>query len=377
MPSTDLDLARAFAGLTDPRIDRTKKHELVDIVVVALCAVVCGADSWLEVEQFGHSKRAWLGRFLRLPNGIPSHDTFGRVFAALDPAEFQRCFGAWMAAACRATGLAPIAIDGKSVQAADRNTFSGKLHLVSAWAAENRLILAQRAVPDLGNEQAAVAELLKVLDLAGAVVTIDAGGCYAEFAQRIRGEGGEYVLALKDNQPLLRQAVADRFQAVIEAGPPAAGHDAHEERDTGHGREETRTCEVLRGVTGLPGQAAWPGLCTLAVVCRLCRVKGKPETAEVRYFVSSLDADARTLLALVRGHWGIENGLHWVLDVAFREDANATRAGHAGENLGWLRRVALSLLKRTPGKGSIKGKRLQAGWDEAFLTTVLRQLTDI
>ena len=376
MPSTDLDLARAFACLTDPRIDRTKKHELVDIVVIALCAVVCGADAWTEVEEFGHAKRDWLGRFLELPNGIPSHDTFTRVFAALDPAEFQTCFAGWMAAACRATGLVPIAIDGKAVQAAERNTFSGRLHLVSAWAAENRLILAQRAVPDLANEQAAIPELLKVLDLAGAVVTIDAGGCYPEIAQRIAGEGGEYVLALKDNQPLLRQAVADRFQAVIDHGPPAAGYDRHEDTDKGHGREETRTCEVLRGVTGLPGQANWPGLCTIAVVCRLCRAGGK-ETAEVRYFISSLDAGAKAMLALVRGHWGVENELHWVLDVAFREDANKTRAGHAGENLGWLRRVALSLLKRTPGKGSIKGKRLKAGWDEAFLASVLREITSV
>jgi predicted transposase YbfD/YdcC len=374
MPSTDLDLARAFAHLTDPRIDRTKKHALVDIVVIALCAVICGADSWTEVEEFGHSKRDWLGRFLRLPNGIPSHDTFTRVFAALDPAEFQRCFAAWMAAACRATGLVPIAIDGKAVRAAERNTFSGKLHLVSAWATESRLILGQAAVPDLANEQAAIPELLRVLDLAGAVVTIDAGGCYADIAEKIVAGGGEYVLALKDNQPLLRQAVADRFQAVIDRGPPAAGYDRHEERDTGHGRTETRTCEVLRGVAGLPGQANWPGLCTIAVVCRLCRVGGK-ETAEVRYFVSGLDTDAVTMLALVRGHWGIENGLHWVLDVAFREDANKTRSGHAGANLGWLRRVALSLLKRAPGKGSIKGKRLKAGWDEAFLTSVLREIT--
>jgi predicted transposase YbfD/YdcC len=376
MPSTDLDLARAFAGLTDPRIDRTKLHPLTDIVVIALCAVICGADSWTEVEEFGHAKRDWLGRFLALPNGIPSHDTFTRVFAALDPAEFQTCFAGWMAAACRATGLTPIAIDGKAVRAADRNTFSGRLHLVTAWATESRLVLAQAAVPDLGNELAAIPELLKVLDLAGAVVTLDAGGCYPEIAERITGEGGQYVLALKDNQPLLRQAVADRFQAVIEGGPPAAGYDRHEEQSEGHGRQETRTCEVLRGVAGLPGQAAWPGLCTIAVVCRLCRAGGK-ETAEVRYFVSSLDAGAEAILALVRGHWGIENGLHWVLDVAFREDANKTRAGHAGANLGWVRRVALSLLKRTPGKGSIKGKRLQAGWDEAFLASVLREITKV
>jgi predicted transposase YbfD/YdcC len=376
MPSTDLDLARAFAGLTDPRVDRTKKHELVDIVVIALCATLCGADSWLEVEEFGHAKRDWLARFLALPNGVPSHDTFTRVFAALDPAEFQRCFAGWMAAACAATGLVPIAIDGKAVRAADRNTFSGRLHLVSAWATENRLILGQAAVPDLANEQAAIPELLKVLDRAGAVVTIDAGGCYAGIAEQIATGGGEYVLALKDNQPLLRRAVADRFGAVIEDGPPAVGYDRHEERDAGHGRTETRTCEVLHGVTGLPGQGDWPGLCTIAVVCRPCRV-GETETAEVRYFVSSLDAGAATMLALVRGHWGIENGLHWVLDVAFREDANKTRVGNAGANLGWLRRVALSLLKRTPGKGSIKGKRLKAGWDDAFLTSVLRELTNI
>jgi predicted transposase YbfD/YdcC len=218
-------------------------------------------------------------------------------------------------------------------------------------------------------------ELLKVLDLAGAVVTIDAGGCHADVARRIVVAGGQYIRALKENQPLLRQAVADRFEAVMEDGPPAAGYDRHQEQATGHGRVETRACEVLRNVTGLPGQASWPGLCTIAVVCRLCRAGGK-ETAEVRYFLGSLDADARTIPALVRGHWGIENELHWVLDVAFREDAN-TRAGHAGKNLAWLRRLALSLLRRTPGKGSIKGKRLTAGWDEGFLTSVLQQGTDV
>jgi hypothetical protein len=204
MPSTDLDLARAFAGLTDPRIDRTRKHDLTDVVGIALGAVICGADSWLEVEQFGHSKRDWLGRFLRLPNGVPSHDTFTRVFAALDPAEFRACFAAWMAAACEATGLVPIAIDGKAVRAARRNTFSGCAHLVSAWATENRLILGQAAVPDLGDEQTALPELLKVPDLAGAVVPSDAGGCHADVAERIKTGGGEDVLALKDNQPLPR-----------------------------------------------------------------------------------------------------------------------------------------------------------------------------
>ncbi|HVK14060.1 MAG TPA: ISAs1 family transposase [Gemmataceae bacterium] len=249
-------------------------------------------------------------------------------------------------------------------------TFSGRRHLVSAWEAENRLVLGQVAVPDRANEQAALPELLTLLDLAGAVVTLDAGGCPADIAARIVGEGGDYVLALKDNQPLLRQAVADRFGAVIEAGPPAAGYDRHEERDAGHGRHETRTCEVLRNVAGLPGQGDWPRLATIPVVCRVCRV-GETETTDVRSFLASLDADAATLLGLVRGHWGIEYQLHWVLDVGFREDTNTTRAGHAGENLAWLRRIALSLLNAAPGKGSTKGKRLKAGWDEAFLTQVL------
>lgn len=281
-----------------------------------------------------------------------------------------------MAAACEATGLVPIASGGKAIRAADRNTLSGCLHLVNAWTTENHLILGQVAVPDLANEQTALPELLKVLDLTGAVVTLDASGCHADIAVKIKGGGGEYVLALKDNQPLLQQAVADRFQAVIEHGPPATGYGRHEVESVGHGRAETRTCEVLRGVTGLPGPASWPGLCTIAVVCRLCRA-GEKEAAEVRYFIASVDADAATMLGLVRGHWGIANGLHWVLDVAFREDANRTRSGHAGENLAWLRRIALSLWKRAPGKGSIKGKRLKAGWDEDFLTSVLREITKV
>jgi predicted transposase YbfD/YdcC len=297
------------------------------------------------------------------------------VFGLLDPRKFQECFAAWMAAACRATGLKPIAIDGKAVRAARRATANGCLTVVSAWATESGVALGQVAVEDLSNEQAASPELLKALDLAGAIVTIDAAGCQKEVARLVTEAEGDYVLALKDNQPTLREAVAQRFQDVIEAGPGQRDYDCYtEESRSAHGRQETRTCEVIRGVAGLPGQHLWPGLTAIAVVVRICQAAGQL-TDEVRYFISSASVSAAEMLRLVRCHWSIENQLHWVLDVAFREDANKTRAGHAGENLAWLRRVGLSLLKKAPGGESIQTKRLKAGWDEDFLLAILRDFT--
>jgi predicted transposase YbfD/YdcC len=375
MPTTDLSLTAAFAGLDDPRRDHNKLHPLTDLLAVALCATLCGAQSWPQVVTFAQAKQAWLRRFLSLPNGIPSHDTFNRVFGLLDPRKFQECFAAWMAAACQATGLKPIAIDGKAVRAARRGTANGCLTVVTAWATENGVALGQVAVEDLSNEQAAIPELLKALDLAGAIVTIDAAGCQKEVARLVTEAGGDYVLALKDNQPTLREAVAQRFQDVIEGGPGQRDYDCYtEESKPAHGRQETRTCEVIRGVAGLPGQHLWPGLTAIAVVVRICQAAGQL-TDEVRYFISSARVSAAEMLRLVRGHWSIENQLHWVLDVAFREDANKARAGHAGENLAWLRRVGLSLLKKAPGGESIQTKRLKAGWDEDFLLAILRDFT--
>jgi len=266
----------------------------------------------------------------------------------------------------------PIAIDGKAVRAADRNTFSGRLHLVSAWAAENRLILGQQAVAGHSNEITAIPELLNALDLAGAVVTIDAAGCQTEIAERIRGEGGHYVLAVKGNQPTLDAAVRGLVTAAFDADFAGLRHDACEAAEDGHGRHEERYVTVLYDPPGLP--ADWPDVAAVVAVSRERRAGGK-SSSETGYYLTSYAGSAAELGGLIRGHWGIENGLHWVLDVAFREDSHTTRAGHAGANLGLLRRVAVSLLTRAPGKRSIKGKRLKAGWDDDYLLQVLQGIT--
>jgi predicted transposase YbfD/YdcC len=372
VPHPDLALVRAFADLPDPRIDRTKKHALADILVIALCALICGAETWEDVERFGRAKHDWLKRFLALPHGIPSHDTFNRVFAALDPTRFAACFAGWMAGVCAVTGLKPVAIDGKAARRAPRATASGCLHLVSAWAVENHMILGQQAVADGSNETAAIPELLRVLDLQGALVTIDAAGCQVENAHLIREHGGHYVLAVKGNQPNLHAALGGLFERALD-GDADLTADQHETTEDGHGRRERRFVLAVYGPPGLP--PAWPDVAAAVLVVREREAAGQ-QTCEAHYYLSSYAGTAAHLGKLIRGHWGIENGLHWVLDVAFREDDNRTRLGHAGANLGWLRRVATSLLKQVPDRGSIKAKRLLAAWDEAFLLRVLQGLPE-
>jgi predicted transposase YbfD/YdcC len=372
MPKIDLAIARYFADLPDPRVDRTKKHRLGDILVIALCAVLCGADSWEEIERFGQAKAAWLERLLALPNGIPSHDTFYRVFTRLDPQAFGRCVAAWMGAVCEAAGLRHIAIDGKAVRSAPRNTFSGCLHLVSAWAAENRLILGQQAVADGSHEIAAIPALLRVLDLHGALVTVDAAGCQKEIAAQIRGQGGDYLLAVKGNQPTLHAAVLAALDRAFATDFDGMAQDGHEVTEAAHGRHEERSITVLYDPDGLPPE--WPDVAAVALVVRGRVVKGE-RTDTAHYYVTSLRGTAAELGDLIRRHWAVENELHWTLDVAFREDGNKTAAGHAGTNLGLVRRVAVSLLKQDPGRGSIKAKRLCAALDEGYLEQVLRGFT--
>ncbi len=369
MPKPDLSIARYFAALPDPRVDRTKKHRLGDILVIALAATVAGADSWPDVEQFGQAKHDWLKRLLPLPNGIPSHDTFARVFARLAPQAFGACVADWLAGVCEATGLRHIAIDGKAVRSAPRNTFSGCLHLVSAWAAENRLILGQQAVADGSHEIAAIPELLRVLDLHGALVTMDAAGCQKEIARQVRDRGGHYLLAVKGNQPTLHEAVQAVFDRACEADFAGVEHDGDMAVEDGHGRHEERYVTVLYGPAGLPPE--WPDVAAVIRVGRERQVKGE-RTDTAHYYISSLRGTAAELGGLIRRHWAVENELHWCLDVAFREDSSKTAAGHAGANLGLVRRVAVSLLKRDPAKGSLKGKRLRAGWDDEYLGRVLQ-----
>jgi predicted transposase YbfD/YdcC len=369
MAASTGSIAELFADLPDPRLDRNKRHRLDDILTIALCAVLSGADTWAEVEFYGRCKEPFLRRFLALPHGIPSHDTFNRVFALLDPRAFAECFGRWMTAVAAATGLVPVAIDGKAVRSAPRPTASGRLHLVTAWATANGVALGQQAVADGSNEVAAIPELLRLLDLTGTLVTLDAAGCQRENARLIRERQGHYLLAVKGNQPALFEAVRAVVDRACEADFAGVQFDQHEAVEDGHGRHEERYVTVIREPDGLPG--AWPDVAAVVLVGRERVAKGTAAST-THYYVTSYPGTAAQLAGWVRGHWGIENGLHWVLDVAFREDESRTRAGHAGANLAMLRRVAVSLLKRAGDHGSIQTRRLMAAWDDDYLLTALR-----
>ncbi len=370
-PDPDLSLSRHFDSLTDPRVDRTRKHLLGDILIVALCATIAGADSWPEVERFGLVKLAWLRTFLGLPNGIPSHDTFCRVFARIDPKAFNRCVAAWMAGLCEATGLRHVAIDGKAARSAKKDTFCGCLFLVNAWAVENRLILGQEAVAEGTNEIGTVPELLKVLDLKGALVTLDAAGCQKDFAETIRRKEGDYLLCVKGNQEALEAAVRDVLDRAVEADFVGVEHDGHEDTSLKkrHGRHEERYTTVIYDPVGLP--PGWPAVAAVVLVGREREVKGE-RTDTAHYFITSHRGTAAELAGLIRGHWGIENQLHWSLDVTFGEDKNKTAKDHAGTNLSLIRKVALSLLRQDSGKGSLNWKRLNAALDESYMLQALR-----
>jgi predicted transposase YbfD/YdcC len=362
-------LATVFDDLPDPRRETANKlHALTDILSIATCAVIGGAQSWEAIAEYGRTKEAFFRRFLELENGIPSPDTFERVFAKLAPGAFAQAFGRWMAAACESTGLTPVAIDGKSARSAKQNTATGCLHVVSAWATENRLTLGQVAVADGSNEVAAIPELLKVLDLSGAIVTIDAAGCQIANAQEIRRQGGHYLLAAKGNQPTLHEAIGAVFERADAAGFENVRFDHHTTAESGHGRHEERSVSVIYDPQGLPPE--WPDVAAVVSVLRERSVGGEVTTA-VHYYLTSHAGTAAELAGLIRGHWGIES-MHWVLDVVFREDGSRVRAGHAGENLAMIRRVAVSLLRRAPGKGSTPTKRLKAGWDDDYLLQVLQ-----
>jgi predicted transposase YbfD/YdcC len=354
-----------FAGLEDPRSGNAQRHELDEIVMIALLAVLCGAESCVDMALFGRAKEALLRRFLRLPGGIPSHDTFSRVFRLLDPAAFETCFGRYLAAlAERVAGV--VAIDGKTARRSfDRQQGRAPLHLISAWACEQRLVLGQLRVDDQANEIPAVPELLALLALDGCIVTADAMHCQKDTAQAILGRGGDYVLALKANQP----ALFDDVRLLLD-DPPAPPDDVATTTDGDHGRIETRRAAIVHEVAWLAETHAFPGLKAIGKVTAVREHDGKTTTA-TRYYLLSRLLSADRFLAVVRAHWQIENCLHWVLDVVLDEDRARARKDHAPENLARLRRFALNVLRANQDQGSTRGKIKRAGWDDAFLLRLL------
>ncbi len=373
-----ISIAEHFSQVKDPRRHHVE-HLLVEIIIIAICAVICGADSWVEVAEFGKAKQAWLQTFLLLPNGIPSHDTFGRVFGQIDPRSFQESFINWVNAVNRATAGQIIAIDGKRL----RRSHDGRLgkqaiHMVSAWANEARLVLGQVKTDEKSNEITAIPQLLELLALRGCIVTIDAMGCQTEIAQKIVAAGGDYVLALKGNQGTLHDEVKDLFAYAREIEFKDVKHDFTQTIDKGHGRIEVRrywTISDPEFITFLNSKGKWAGLQSIGMVESQRTLAGRV-SIEVRYYISSLPGEAVQLATAVRTHWEIENKVHWVLDIAFREDLSRVRHGFAAENFAVLRHTALNLLQHeTSAKCGIKAKRLKAGWNEDYLLKVLTSLT--
>jgi len=360
-----------FETLTDPRIERTRRHELFDLVVVALCATLAGSDTWADIERFGNERIAWLRSFLPLVNGIPSHDTFGRVFSMLDPAQLVACIRQWLDDVGREIGK-HIAIDGKTLRGSfDKAAGKNPLHLVSAWACEARLTLGQVATEAKSNEITAIPLLLELLDLKGATVTIDAMGCQKEIAKKIVDGGGDYLLALKDNHPKLAEAVGDEFTKALEADAPPADMRRHTTVGTSRGRRERREYFALPAPKTLPGFADWANLATIVMVIRTTIINGR-ETGEVAYFLSSLPPKVKALANRIRQHWSIESQLHWVLDVTFTEDASRIRKRHAPQTSAMLRRLAVSILSSdTSVKDNLRGKRYRASLSTDVLERIL------
>ena len=370
-------IAEQFGQLEDPRDDRGMRHLLLDIIVIAICAIICGADGWVEVETFGKAKRDWFKQFLALPHGIPSHDTFGHVFARLDAEQFQGSFLRWIRSISQLTAGQVIAIDGKTLRRShDRFLGKGAIEIVSAWASANQLVLGQVKVDEGSNEITAIPELLRVLEVKDCIVTIDAIGCQTDIAQTIVDKGGDYALALKGNQGQLFDDVKSLFAIEFTERKPFhwVEHDYQRTVDKGHGRLEIRECWVVTDpeyMEYVREHKEWAGLRSVILVRGERRI-GDKVSQEDRYYISSLEGDAALCLHAVRSHWGIENCVHWVLDLAFREDESRVRKDNGPHNLAILRHMALNLLKQEKtARIGTHGKRLRAGWDQDYLLRVL------
>lgn len=370
-------IADCFVDLVDPRVRRSRRHDLLDIVTITVCAVLGGADTVVDIAAWGRAKRDWLEEWLSLPNGIPSHDTFGRVFARLDPDQFQQGFLRMvqeLVAVAPAEGTARhrpvVALDGKTVRrSGDRRTAQAPLHVLSAWATGQRLVLAQRAMASKDNEISTLPDLLRQFCLARQIVTIDAIGCQVDLAAQIVAGQGDYVLALKANQEELFDLVQDSF--AVMAGPDTRAATV----EKNHGRMEWRVCETITDpavIAWLDPEGRWAGLRSLARVTATRQETGQEPTTAVRYYISSLPGDAREIARAVRSHWGVENGLHWVLDMGFREDESRVRSGAAQQNLTVVRKLALALIQHDPNRTTgVAASRKKAGWDTDYLRYLL------
>jgi predicted transposase YbfD/YdcC len=361
-----------FADLADPRQEDRCDHKLIDILFIATCAVICGADGFTDMEEFGLAKEDWLRQFLELPNGIPSHDTFGRVLARLNPKAFQQCFLAWVRAVAQITDQEIVPIDGKTLRRShDKSNGQRAIELVSAWTRANRLMLGQIKVAADSNEITAVPQLLRLLELKGCIVTLDALHCQKDTAAEILKQQADYVLALKGNQGSLYNEVKSFFDAIVNERTFGYEISRYETIDGEHGRLETRRYWHVNAPDYVKEKAAWPGLVSLGM-CEAKREVNGQTSQEKRYYLSSLGVDAESFAKAARGHWSIENSLHWILDVVFREDDSRVRVGHAAENFGLLRRMAVNLLQQEKSlKRGVKTKRLKAALDERYLLKVL------
>ena len=363
-------LSDHFRQLTDPRIERSKRHALDDILIISICALLCGAEGFAEMEEFGKAQREWLSRLLELPNGIPSHDTFGRVFALLDPVQFSEAFTAWTQSLREVLPGEIVALDGKTLRRSG-GAGGGPVHLVSAWAAGHRLVLGQLRTAHKSNEITAVPELLRRLELAGCIVTLDAMGCQKTIAREIHEADADYVLALKANHEVLHEEIKTFLDDALDHPKSLPKASRHETLEKDHGRIETRRYLCTGKLDWLADRALWTALRSVAVVESEREIDGQT-TRERRYYLSSLPPHAPELARAIRGHWGIENSLHWVLDVALREDECRVRSGHAATNLATLRHMALNLLRQdTTKKRGVRGKQKIAGWDHRYLVKLL------
>ena len=368
-----ITIADHFGKMEDPRAEWSIQHKLIDIITIAICAVICGADTWVDMETYGLAKKDWLGQFLELANGIPSHDTFARVFTRLDPEQFQQSFLSWIKSISNVTQGEVIAIDGKTLRHSyDRSQEKKAIQMVSAWATTNRLVLGQVKVDKKSNEITAIPELLKVLSLRGCIVTIDAIGCQKEIVKLIAQQEANYVITLKKNQGSLYKRVEALFSEALRSKYQGFTHSTNRLSESNHDREETRYCVMLSNIQHqIDPEGEWQNLQSIGRADVMRTVKGKTKI-ETRYFISSLPNNAKLLADSVRRHWGIENSLHWVLDVAFREDDSRIRKDNAPQNFAILRHIAHSLLQQNKSvKTGIKNKRLKAGWDNEYLADVL------